>query len=55
MTTAQQVATWAEKARVATVRRDEAIRRMRDEGATLRAIAEAAGMTHPGVARILAK
>ena len=48
-----EVAQWAKKAREATARRDEAIRRMRDEGATLRAIAEAAGLTHTAVAKIL--
>lgn len=51
--TAREVATWANKARVALVRRDEAIHRMRAEGATLQAIATAAGMTHPGIMKIL--
>ena len=53
--TAKEVASWARKAREATARRDEEIRRMRDEGATLRAIAEAAGLTHTGVAKILGR
>ena len=51
--TAKEVAVWANKARAATLRRDKAIRQMRDEGATLRAIAEAAGLTHTAIARIL--
>jgi transposase-like protein len=33
--------------------RDQAIRDMRAEGASLRDIAEAAGMSHPGVMKIL--
>lgn len=53
--TAISVHTWANKARYATERRDEAIHRMRDEGATLRAIADAAGLTHTAIAKILAK
>lgn len=51
----QQVVSWAKKAREAAVRRDAAIRDMRAEGATLRAIAEAAGLSHTAVARIVAK
>ena len=43
----------ADKARKAIEARDAAICEMRDAGATLRAIAEAAGITHSGVARIL--
>lgn len=54
-TTAQQLASQAHKAREATARRDALIRAMRSEGATLRAIAEAAGLTHTAVAKILAK
>jgi DNA invertase Pin-like site-specific DNA recombinase len=53
--TAKEVASWAKKARDATVQRDVAIRRMRDEGSTLRAIAEAAGLTHTAVAKILGR
>jgi len=53
--TAKEVASWAKKAREATAQRDAAIRRMRDEGSTLRAIAEAAGLNHQTVANILAK
>jgi DNA invertase Pin-like site-specific DNA recombinase len=54
-TTAQNLASQARKAREATARRDELIRSMRAEGATLRAIAEAAGLTHTAVAKILAR
>lgn len=52
---AKEVASWARKAREATKRRDEAIRAMRAEGATLRAIAEAASLSHTAVAKILAR
>jgi lambda repressor-like predicted transcriptional regulator len=41
--------------RTALEHRDESIRQMRAEGATLRAIAEAAGLTHQAIAKILAK
>lgn len=51
--TAKEVASWARKAREATGRRDEEIRRMRAEGSTLRAIAEAAGLTHTAIAKIV--
>lgn len=50
---AKEVASWARKAREATSRRDEAIARMRDEGASLRAIAAAAELSHTAVAKIL--
>lgn len=53
--TAKDVASWSRKAREATLRRDEAIRAMRAEGATLRAIAEAAGLTHTAIAKILGR
>lgn len=53
--TAKDVASWSRKAREATLHRDEAIRAMRAEGATLRAIAEAAGLTHTAIAKILAR
>lgn len=43
----------ADTARAETTARDEAIRRARAAGHTLRAIAEAAGITHVGVAKIL--
>lgn len=55
MSAGQQVRSWAVKAQHATARRDEAIRQMRDEGATLRAIAEAANLSHTAVAKILAR
>ena len=44
---------WSRKAREATAKRDKAIVAMRASGATLRDIAEAAELTHPGVIRIL--
>lgn len=50
---ARQVASWARKARQATARRDMAIVAMRAEGASLRTIADAAGLSHAGVLRIL--
>lgn len=53
--TAKEVTNWANKAREATVQRDQAIERMRAEGASLRTIAEAAGLTHTAVAKILAR
>jgi len=53
--TAKEVASWAKKAREATARWDEEIRRMRSEGATLRAIAEAANLSHTAVAKILGR
>lgn len=53
--TAKDVASWSRKAREATLRRDQEIRRMRAEGATLRAIAEAAGLTHTAIAKILGR
>ena len=54
-TTAQRLAAWADRARQATDRRNELIRQMRDEGATLRQIAAAAGVSHVSVAKILAR
>lgn len=54
-TSATKVESWAWKARRATAERDAAIRQMRDEGASLRTIAEAAGLTHTAIAKILAK
>ena len=44
-------AAWEIKA--ATYRRDDLIHKMREEGASLRLIAEAANLTAPGVAKIL--
>lgn len=46
---------WARKAAEATVRRDEAIHAMRAEGASLRAIADAAELSHTAIAKILAR
>lgn len=54
-TTAQQLASQARKAREALLRRDNLIRQMRDEGATLRAIGEAAGLSHMGIRKILGR
>lgn len=53
--TARLLASQARKAREATARRDALIRQMRAEGASLREIAQAAGLTHTGIARILAR
>jgi len=39
----------------ATARRDQAMRDMRAEGATLREIADEAGLTHTGVRKILGR
>ena len=55
MTVAQQLASHARKAREATARRDELIRQMRAEGASLRTIAEVAGLTHPAIVKIIRK
>lgn len=55
MTPAQRVASEAKKARLATQRRDDAIREMRAEGATLRAIAAKAGLSHTAIAKILSR
>lgn len=53
--TVEAVTRWSEEARAATVARNEAIRNMRDAGASLRQIAEAAGLSHGAVAKILAR
>ncbi len=45
----------AKKAREATVERDRLIRQLREDGATLRAIAEACDLSHTAVAKVLAK
>lgn len=55
MTTAQQLASQARKAREATARRDELIRQMRAEGASWRTIAAAAGLSHMAISKIVAK
>jgi hypothetical protein len=49
----KDVMTWASKARQATAKRDAAIHKMREEGATLRDIGDAAGLSHTAVAKIL--
>lgn len=53
--TAQLLASQARKAREAVSRRDQLICQMRSEGSTLRAIADACGLTHTAVAKILAR
>jgi len=53
--TAEQVAEQASKAREATLNRDILIRRMRDEGASLRTIASAAGLSHMAISKILSR
>lgn len=55
MTPAEKVRKRSEAVPRAIERRDEAIRQMRAGGATLRAIGEAAGISHAAVAKILAK
>jgi IS30 family transposase len=50
--TPERAAWWAEEARAALGNRDQAIREWRAEGASLRTIAEAVGMTHSAIARI---
>jgi len=47
------VTRWANAAEDAIARRDEAIVSMRADGASLREIAEAAGLSHGGVAKII--
>ena len=49
----REVKTWAATVRAAVERRDKAIRDMRAEGASLREIAGAAGLSHSAVAKIL--
>lgn len=44
---------WATRAREATAKRDEWIRKMSSEGASLSTIGRAVGMTPPGVARVI--
>lgn len=53
MTTARLLAIAAQKAREWTARRDALMCQMRDEGATLKEIAEVAKRTPPGVRRVL--
>lgn len=52
---ARRVAEWAKKAKAATTQRDEAIRAMRADGASLREIAAAAGLSHEAINRICRK
>jgi DNA invertase Pin-like site-specific DNA recombinase len=51
--TAKDLASWAKRAREATARRDELIRQMRADGASLRAIAEVAGLSHMAISKIV--
>lgn len=53
--TDRQLAFQAKRAREATERRDELIRQMRDEGASLRTIAEVAGLSHTQIKNILVR
>ena len=55
MTTAELVRERCAAIPLAVEARDAAIAQMHDEGATLREIAEVAGMSHVNVAKILAK
>jgi len=55
VTTAELVRERCAAIPLAVAARDEAIRQMRDEGASLREIAAAAGMSHVAVAKILGK
>jgi DNA invertase Pin-like site-specific DNA recombinase len=54
-TLAQQLATQSRRIREATARRDELIREMRAEGYPLRTIAEAAGLSHQAIMKIVGK
>lgn len=53
--TLEKVRKRTEAVQRAQERQDEAIRQTRDEGETLRAIGEAAGMSHVAIAKRLAK
>jgi len=53
MTPAQTVARLSAKAREAKANRDKAIREMHATGASLRVIAEAAGLNHNTIAKIV--
>lgn len=55
MTTAQELASQAKRAREATARRDELVRQMRAEGASLRTIASAAGLSHMAISKIVGR
>lgn len=52
---ADEVASLAKQGREAIAGRDAAIRAMRYEGASLRTIADAAGLTHTAIAKILSR
>lgn len=51
----KKVEKFAQEAKTWTSMRDEAIRQMRAEGASLREIAKLAGLTHAAIARIVAR
>lgn len=55
MTTAQELVQVVATLTKTTGRRDHLIRKMHAEGASLREIAAAAGMTHSGVAKVLGR
>lgn len=51
----KKVEHFANEARAWTSMRDEAIRQMSAEGASLRTIAQAAGLSHMAISKIIAK
>jgi lambda repressor-like predicted transcriptional regulator len=51
----KKVEHFANEARAWTSMRDEAIQQMRAEGASLRTIAQAAGLSHSAIVKILAR
>lgn len=53
MTTMKDLTAWAKKARYYTHLRDAAIHAMHAEGASLRQIGEAAGLSHTAIAKIV--
>jgi DNA-binding MarR family transcriptional regulator len=55
MTSAERVRLLATKTRNVTSDRDQAIALMQSEGASLRAIGEAAGMSHTAIRKIVAR
>ncbi len=54
-TIADMVARYAAAAREATEARDEAIRQMIAEGASLRKVGDAAGLSHTAISKIVQK
>jgi DNA invertase Pin-like site-specific DNA recombinase len=52
---AEQLSEVSRQARDTLVLRDQLVRQMRADGASLRQIAEAAGLSHSAIARILAR